>query len=63
MLLVVEEVDESEKILAVKVGAISLDIPQKFDFINRLIEVVFVILDNLHADHLFSMNIVTLDSL
>ena len=63
MFFVVEEVDEAEEVFAVQVGAVGLDVSEEFDLINRLVEVILIILNNLHADHLLRMNIVALDSL
>lgn len=63
MLLVVKVVNDLEQVLGIEVIAVGLDESQELDLIDRLIEVVLVVLNNLHADHLLCMDIVTLDSL
>ena len=40
-----------------------MNVPEQFDLINGLIEVVLVILDNLHAHHLFGVNVIALNRL
>ena len=45
----------------IKILTISIDVTEELDFINRLVEVVLVVFDNLHADHLLSVDIVALD--
>ena len=63
VLLVIEEVNELQQVLGVEVIAVGIYIPQELDLINRLIEVVLVVLNNLHADHLFGVDVITLNGL
>lgn len=49
--------------LSVQILAVGIDVPQKLDLVNRLVKVVFVVLDDLHAHHLLSVDVVALDSL
>lgn len=61
VLLVVEKVDDLEQVFVVQIFTICLDIPQQLNLVNRLVKVVLIILDDLHADHLFRVNIVALN--
>jgi hypothetical protein len=61
MLLVVEVVDHLEEILRVKVVTVGRDESEELDLIDTLIEVVLVVLDDFHANHLLSVNVITLD--
>ncbi len=63
MLFVVEEINEFEQVFGIKIAAVSLDISQEFDFIDALIEIVLVVFNDFHANHLFSVDIITLNSL
>jgi len=62
VLLVVEEVNQSEQVLAVQVRAIGLNVSKQLNLIYTLIEVVFVILDDLHTHHLLCVDVIALDS-
>ena len=63
MLLVVEEVNQPEQVLPIEILAVSVNVPQKLDFINGLVEVVLVVLNDLHAHHLLGVDVVALDCL
>ena len=62
MFLMIEEVDQLEQILLVQVLTIGVDVSQELNFVNRLVEVILVVLDNLHAHHLLRVDIVALNS-
>ena len=62
MFFMVEIINNFQKILCIKIIAISLYKSKKFDFINTLIKIVFIIFNNFHANHLFCMNIIALYS-
>ena len=59
--LVVKVVDHFQKVLFVQVLAVADDESQQLDFVNALVEVVFVVFDDLHAHHLFCVDVVALD--
>ena len=63
VLLVIKEVNKLEQVLRVKILTVCVDVAQQLDLVNRLVEVVLVVLDDLHAHHLLRMNVVALDSL
>jgi hypothetical protein len=63
MLFVVEVVNHSEQVFGIKVITVGLDKSQKLDLIYRLIEVIFVVLNDLHTNHLLGMDIVALNGL
>ena len=62
MLFVVEEIDQLKQVLVVEVFTVCVDVSKEFDFINGLIEVILVILNDFHANHLLRMDVITLDS-
>jgi len=47
---------------AIQIFTVCIYVAQKLNFINTLIEVVFVIFYNFHAYHLLSMDVITLNS-
>ena len=61
MLFVIEEINQLEEILLIKIFTVSVDISQKFDLINRLIEVILIVLNNLHANHLLCVDVIALN--
>ena len=61
MLLVIEEIDQLEQILLVQVFAVGIDVAEKLNLVYRLVEVVFVVLNYLHAYHLLSVDVVALN--
>lgn len=63
MLFVVKEVVKSKQMLTIKIVTVCIYITKKFDFINALVKVVFIVFNNLHTNHLLRMNIVALDGL
>lgn len=63
VLLVVKIVDDLEQVLFVEVIAVGRDEAQQFDLVDALVEVVFVVFDDLHAHHLLSVDVVALDCL
>ena len=63
MFFVVEVIDQLKQVLLVQIFTVGVDVAQQFNLVNTLVKVVFVILDDFHADHLLSMDVVTLDSL
>jgi hypothetical protein len=62
MLFIVEVIIEFKDILLITV-AIFIDIPQQLDFVDGLVHVILVVLDNLHANHLLTLNIKDLHGL
>ena len=62
MLFVIKVVNDLQKIFRVKVFTVCTDKSEQLDLINTLVKVVLIVLNNLHADHLLSMNIIALDS-
>jgi len=62
VLLVVEIVNDFQKILLVEIFSVWGYESQEFNLINGLVEVILIILNDLHANHLFSVDIVALDS-
>lgn len=63
MLLVIKVVDHPQQVLLVQVVSVALDESEQLDLVNALVEVVFVVFNNFHADHLLSVDVVTLDCL
>ena len=61
MLFVVEVVDDPEQVLGIKVVTIGLDESQELNLIDGLIEVVLVVFNNFHTNHLLGMDIVALN--
>ena len=62
MLLVVEEIDEFEEVLLVEVITVCVYVTQELNLIYRLIKVVLIVLNDFHAYHLLSVNVVALNS-
>ena len=62
VLFVIEVINHFQKVLLVQVVGIRLDESQQFDLVHRLVEIVFVVLDDLHANHLLSVDVVALNS-
>mmetsp|Transcript_55807 Transcript_55807/g.155600 ORF Transcript_55807/g.155600 Transcript_55807/m.155600 type:complete len:326 (-) Transcript_55807:1149-2126(-) len=56
VLLVVEVVVEAEDAVLVNI-AVYIDVLQQLDFIQRLVEEVLVVLDDLHANHLVALEV------
>lgn len=63
MFFVVEVVDKLKEVLFVEVLAVCVDVAEQFNLINTLVEIVLVVLDNLHAHHLLCVDVVTLNRL
>ena len=63
MLFVIEVVVELEEVFVIEAFTVGVDEAQELDLIDRLVEVVLVILDDLHADHLLSVDVVALNGL
>jgi hypothetical protein len=63
VLFVVEVVNKLKQVFLVKILTISIDVTQKFNLVDTLIEVVLVVLDDLHAYHLLGMDVIALDRL
>lgn len=63
MLFMIEVINNFQQIFVVKILTISCNESEKFDLINRLIKVVFIILNDFHANHLLGVNIIALNSL
>ena len=63
MLFVVEEVDQLQEILLIELLTVCVDVTQQLDLVDRLIKVVLVVFNDLHAHHLFRMDVVALDGL
>ena len=51
-----------KKIFRVKIFTVCTDKSEQLDLINTLVKVILIVLNNFHADHLLSMNIIALDS-
>lgn len=62
MFFMIEIVNDLQEILRVEVITVSANESEKFDFIDTLIKVVLIVLNNLHAHHLFSVDVIALDS-
>ena len=58
---VIKEVNKFEEMLFIEVLTVRSDISQKFDFINTLVKVIFIVLNYLHANHLFCVNVIALN--
>lgn len=61
MFFMVEIIDHFQQVLFIKIVTIRDDKPQKFDFVNGLVEVVLVVFNDFHAYHLLCVNVVALD--
>jgi hypothetical protein len=55
----IEIIDHSDDILLIAVITVGLDVSKEFDLVNGLIEVVFVILNDLHTDFFVRVKVVT----
>lgn len=62
MLFVIKVVNDLQKIFRVKIFTVCTDKSEQLDLINTLVKVILIVLNNFHADHLLSMNIIALDS-
>lgn len=63
MFLMIEEIVQPKQVFSVEIIAVGVDVTQQFDFVNALVKVVFVVFNDLHADHLLRMNVVALNGL
>lgn len=63
MFFVVEVVIESQQILIIEALTVLPNVSKQLDLVNALVEIVLVVLDDFHADHLLRVDVVALDGL
>ena len=61
VLFVVKVIDQLEQVFVVEVVAVRVDVPQQLYLVYRLVKVILVVFNDLHADHLLSVDVVALD--
>lgn len=62
MFLVVKEVVEFQEMLLIKIFTVSLDVSKQLDLIDTLVKVILIVLNDLHAHHLLSVDVIALNS-
>lgn len=62
MFFVVEVIEHFQEVLRIEIIAVGADESKEFDLIYTLIEIVFVVLNDFHANHLLSVDIIALNS-
>ena len=61
MLLVIEVINHFQQVFGIEIITVGTDKSKELDLVYTLIKIVFVVLNDFHADHLLSVNIIALN--